>query len=259
MSAALTINVDPSLQLGPFEIAWHGLMTAIGIAAGAWLAARYSRERELDTEPLFALVIVIVVAGVIGAKVLYLAQHGALADPADWLRNQGYSIYGGLVGGGIAAGAWIRVNGLSPRYLDVLAAGLPLAIAVGRVGDLLIGEHYGPPSDLPWAVVYPNPDAAVPSNDVAYHPGGLYEIVLSLTILAVLWPLRHRFKRPTSLLWATLGAYAAGRFLMFFWRDDASAGPAGLNSAQLESLALVAVAVGGLLAVRRLAPSRGDE
>lgn len=46
---------------------------------------------------------------------------------------------------------------------------------------------------------------------------------------------------------------------MFFWRDDASAGPAGLNSAQLESLALVAVAVGGLLAVRRLAPSRGDE
>lgn len=253
MIAVLTIDINPSFQLGPFEVAWHGLMTAVGIGAGAWLAARYARERELDTEPLFSLVFVIVTAGIVGAKLLYIAQHdaGDLANPADWLQSHGYSIYGGLVGGGLAAGIWIWARGLSARYLDALAAGLPLALAVGRIGDLINGEHYGPATDLPWGIVYAHPDAPVPSHEIAYHAGGLYEIVLSLAILAVLWPLRHRFERPTTLLWATLAAYAGGRFLMFFWRDDVSAGIAGINSAQLESLVLVALALGALLVVSR--------
>lgn len=259
MIAVITINVDPSFQLGPVEGSWHGLMTALGILAGAWLAARYARERELDTEPLFSLVLVIVAAGVLGAKLLYVAQHdvAALLEPIEWLRNEGFSIYGGLVGGGLAAGVWIWARGLSPRYLDALAAGLPLALVVGRIGDLINGEHYGPATDLPWGIIYSHPDAPVPSHDVAYHPGGLYEVVLSLAILAVLWPLRNRFQRPTTLLWTTLAAYAGGRFLMFFWRDDASAGIAGINSAQLESLGLAIVALGALLFVSRL--PRGSE
>lgn len=247
MSAALTISLDPSIQLGPLEIAWHGLMVAVGIGVGAWLASRFATERGLDTGPLFSLVYVIVAAGIVGAKLLYVAQHGG-----GLLESTGYSIYGGLVGAGVAAALWIGANGLEIRYLDVLAAGLPLGMAIGRVGDLINGEHYGPPSDLPWAIVYSHPDSLTPSSDIAYHPGGLYEILLSLLIFSVLWPLRGRFQRPLTLFWTTIGAYAAGRFAMFFWRDDASGGLAGFNSAQLESLVLLAVSAAGFIAARRL-------
>lgn len=250
MSAVITIGIDPSIHLGPIEIAWHGLMTAVGIGVGAWLAARYASERGIDTEPLFSLVLIVLIAGVVGAKLLYVLQH----DPGAWMESRGYSVYGGLAGGALAAACWIRARGLSIGYLDVLAAGLPLGLAVGRIGDLINGEHYGPPSDLPWAIVYSHPDAPVPDNSIAYHPGGLYEVVLSLAIFAAIWPLRARFTRPTTLLWTTLGAYAAGRFAMFFWRDDASSGLAGLNSAQLESAALFAIAMAGLLIARRASP-----
>lgn len=242
MISAVTIDIAPTFQIGPLEVAWHGLMTATGIVVGFWLAVRYAAERGLDTDRLLPMVGLIVLAGMVGAKLLFVAQHGS----EGLLSSNGYSIYGGLVGGGLAAAGYVKAGRLSARYLDALAAALPLSMAVGRIGDLMIGEHYGPPSDLPWAIVYSHPDAPVPSSDVAYHPGGLYEVVLSLTIFAVLWPLRGRFVRPLTLLWATLGAYAAGRFVMFFWRDDASATIAGLNSAQLESLALLAVALAGL-------------
>lgn len=246
MIAALTISIDPNIHIGPVEVAWHGLMTAAALVVGAWLAARYTAERGLDVEQLFSMGGVIVAGGIVGAKLLYVAQH----DFEGLLSSSGYSIYGGLAGGGLAAAAYVQVRGLSLRYLDALAAALPLSMAVGRIGDLIIGEHYGPPSDLPWAIVYSHPDAPVPSNDIAYHPGGLYEVVLSLLIFVLLWPLRERFRRPLTLLWTTVGAYAMGRFVMFFWRDDASAGLAGINSAQLESLVLLAASAVGLFVAR---------
>ena len=56
---------------------------------------------------------------------------------------------------------------LGLRYLDALAAGFPLGMAIGRIGDVINGEHYGPVSDLPWAIRNTHPDADVPSNELA--------------------------------------------------------------------------------------------
>ena len=124
-------------------------------------------------------------------------------------------------------------------------------MAVGRVGDVISGEHYGPPTDLPWGVRLTHPDADVPSSAVAYHSGGLYEVVLAAAILALLWPLRRRFRRPTMLLWTALGLYATGRFLMFFYRSDSAQVSLGLNGSQWTSLVLVVVALVGASVVHR--------
>jgi len=70
-------------------------------------------------------------------------------------------------------------------------------------------------------------------------------------MLAVLWPLRHRFRWATALFWATVAFYSAGRFLMFFWRSDTTDLGFGLNLAQLTSVALLAVALAGLALARR--------
>lgn len=231
------------IHLGPVSIAWHGLMIGVGLVAGGWLALRYARERRLNRDEVMNLVLVLSLAGMLGARALYLLENdvGALLHPADWFGTRGYSFYGAMIFGVLAAALYLRWRGLGLRYLDALAAGFPLGMAVGRIGDVINGEHYGPASDLPWAIRYTDPDADVPSNALAYHSGGFYEVVLALVLLAVVWPLRHRFKRPGLLFYTIIGLYSAGRFAMFFVRSDSETLALGLSGAQWTSVALLAI------------------
>ena len=241
--AEITIGIDPEIHLGPLTLAWHGIGIAAGILAGGWLAGRFAAERGLSRDQLTNLVILIALAGIVGSRLFFLAEQdpGALVNPADWLGTRGFSFYGAMLLGvaAVAFALWRRA--LDRSYLDALAAGFPLGLALGRIGDVINGEHYGGPSDAPWAIRYTDSDADVPATGVAYHSGGLYEIVLGLAMLALVWPLRHRFKTPTHLLWLVVALYAAGRFVIFFFRDDSDELAAGLSNGQWTSLALIAV------------------
>lgn len=250
--------MDPTIELGPLTLAWHGIMSAAGIVAGAWAAARVARERQLAVEPLWTATVAAAIAGIVGARILFLAENdpAGLLDPGDWIGTRGFSIYGGIAFGGAAAAITLRRLGAGVRHLDVLAAGFPLGLAVGRIGDLINGEHFGPPSDLPWAIRYVHPEAEVPGAELAYHSGGLYEVVLGLLLLALIWPLRDRFRPPGTLLWSVIGLYAAGRFAMFFYRSDSDELWLGLAGSQWFSLAIVLMAVVGLGAARRTRASR---
>ena len=137
----------------------------------------------------------------------------------------------------------------------MVAVGFALGLAVGRIGDVINGEHYGPPSDFLLAVRNTHPEALTPYPAVAFHSGGLYGVLLGAAIFALLWPLRHRFRRPTMLLWAVVALYAAGRFVASFVRlDDPELG-LGLSGAQWTSVVLVLVAgLGALWARRRYGP-----
>jgi len=259
-AGVITINIDPMIDIGPVSLSWHGLGIAIGLLVGGWLALRVARERDLDTDQVLNLIFVMTVAGMLGARAFFLLENdaSALLTPADWLNTNGFSFYGGIIFGVPAVGFYLHRRDLSLSYLDALAAGFPLGMAVGRIGDVINGEHYGPVSELPWAVRNAHPDADVPSNALAYHSGGLYEVALALAMFAVIWPLRHRFKRPGSLLWTVIAAYAFGRFLMFFVRDDSTDLTLGLSVTQWTSLALLLVAVLGLvLSLRGPRPSQG--
>jgi phosphatidylglycerol:prolipoprotein diacylglycerol transferase len=243
--ATLNINVDPALDVGPISLPWHGLMTAVGIFVAGAVAWRYAAERELERERVFDLVLVTAIAGMVGARVLYLIEHdpGALLDPGEWLGTEGFSFYGAVILGPLAAYIYMRRVGIGLAYLDALASGFGLGLAVGRVGDILIGEHFGPPSQLPWAISYSHPEAHVPSPDVAYHPGAVYEALLGLAVFAVLWPLRHRLRTPGLMFASVVGLYAAGRFAIFFVRSDSDELAWGLTNSQWLSLALLIVAI----------------
>lgn len=245
--AAITIGIPPDFELGPLTLTWHGLMTALGLVVGTWVALRFADRRGLDSDRIVEVALVTALAGMLGARIFYLLLNdaGALLRPGDWLGDGGFAIFGGVFLATIAAGGLIAWRSLSWRYLDALAIGFPLGLAVGRVGDLINGEHYGPPSDRPWAVIHADPDASVPSNEIAYHDGGLYEIVLGLAIFFVILPLRDRFATPTMVFWLTLALYGAGRFVMFFYRSDSDPLAVGLNSAQWVSVLLMAAAALG--------------
>lgn len=258
MPAVITIGLSPEIRLGPLTLAWHGLMSAAGIFAGAALAAHLARRRGLDPDPVYTLTAIVAAAGIVGSKLMYLLVNAPadLLAPAAWLSSRGFAFYGALILAPPAVALWLRRSRLPFAYLDLAAVGFGLGMAVGRVGDLISGEHHGPASGALWAIAYSDPRAEVPRTGVGYQSGALYEILLGLAILAVAWPLRDRLRRPGQLLALVIGLYGLGRFAMFFVRSDSAQVALGLNEAQLVSVGvLLAAALGWVVAHRRPVPA----
>jgi phosphatidylglycerol---prolipoprotein diacylglyceryl transferase len=249
----ITIRIDPSIHIGPITVAWHGLTIAIGIVLGALLAGRWLRERGLASDPMYVIGVLVALGGVVGGRVFYLLERGGPV-----VGSNGFTFDGGVIlaGGLIAVYVWRKR--LSPGYLDVIAAAFPLGVAVGRIGDTINGEHYGPRSHFFLAVRNANPHALTPNPAFAYHNGGLYESLLALLIFAIVWPLRDRLRRPLDMTWLVLALFNAGRFAEFFLRYDSPKLALGLNNAQWTSLVLLIVVAIGWPVTRRLQARAGS-
>jgi phosphatidylglycerol---prolipoprotein diacylglyceryl transferase len=258
LPSVITIGIDPTIEIGPITLAWHGLTIAIGIVVGGLAAASDARRRGLETERLYVIGLILVIGALVGGRAFYLLEHGRLDDLGGWFGTTGFTFYGGFIAAALGIVYYVRRERLSPFYLDAVAAGLPLGIAIGRIGDVINGEHYGPATDFFLGVRNTHPDALTPSPDVAYHSGGLYEVLIAAIVFAIAWPLRKRLKRPLALMWLVIALFAAGRFFEFFLRSDSADLALGLEIAQWTSLLLLAVAaVGARLTLGRQPAARG--
>lgn len=253
MMGVITIGLGPEIHLGPLTLAWHGLTIALGIMAGGVAAARWLRQRGLDVDPLYTIGSLLAVGGIVGGRIFFILER----EPADLLRpsevfsTRGFTFDGGVILAATLIAVYVRRNGLSGRYLDGVALGLPLGVAVGRIGDVINGEHYGARSDFLLAVRNSHPEALTPDSAFAYQNGGLYEVILAALIFALIWPLRHRLPRVGDLAWLVLGLFSAGRFFEFFARDDSPQLALGLSNAQWTSIVLFVVVALGWGASRR--------
>ena len=212
-----------------------GLMTAWGL-----------RRRGIDPELAYSMLIAAMIGGVVGAKIHYLIANPEQASSAMF-SGSGLIWYGGLIGGTLAVWA-VAVFAKPPVALiaDAIGPALALSYAVGRVGCLLRGDDYGVPTDLPWAMSFPQ---GAPPTDQLVHPTQIYESLMSLAILAVLLlVLQPRFRRAGSLFWSYLALAGVERFLVEFVRTNEPVA-LGLTQAQWISVILFAsgVAVAGWL------------
>lgn len=245
--SVITIGIDPEIHLGPVTLAWHGLTIAIGIAIGAVVAGRALRERGLSVDPLYPLTSLLAVAGIVGGRIFYVIEHGG-----PLLGTRGFTFAGGLILAAAAVAVYARRHRLPVEYLAAIAVGLPLGVAIGRIGDIINGEHYGPRSDFLLAVRNSHPDAQTPDPSAAFHNGGLYEALAAAAIFSIVWPLRHRLRHPGDMVWLVLALFAVGRFIVLFGRSDPELA-LGLANAQWVSIGLlVTVAIGwGAIRSRR--------
>jgi phosphatidylglycerol---prolipoprotein diacylglyceryl transferase len=249
--SVITIDIDPTIEIGPITLAWHGLMIAVGIVVGGLAAAYDARRRGLEPERMYTVGLILAVGALVGGRAFYLLEHGRLDNFGAWFSTTGFTFYGGFIAAAVGIAYYVRHEHLSLSYLDAIAAGLPLGIAVGRIGDIINGEHYGPATDFFLGVRNTHPDALTPNPDVAYHSGGLYEVLIAATVFAIAWPLRKRLDRPLALMWLVIALFAVGRFFEFFLRSDSDDLALGLEIAQWTSLLLLAVAaVGAWLTLR---------
>jgi phosphatidylglycerol:prolipoprotein diacylglycerol transferase len=250
---SIVIDLNPNLfRIGPFSITWHGVFSVLGILAGARLGLWLLKKDGVDTTRSSDGVAWMVVVGLIGARVLYVWENFRLFAGGSLLRifsltEGGISQWGGLFGAMAGAYIWARRAHFSYwKIIDASGPATMIGLAIGRIGDVINGEHHGTPTNLPWGVDYVNP-ATLGEPGKVVHPEVAYEMVLCLVLLGALLPFHQKLKARlpagvTGLLY--LGVYAAGRFFLSFLRTDPSIF-LGLRQAQLASLAMVVFAAAG--------------
>lgn len=266
--AVLTIEIDINPEIREFWgllLTWHGVFTAVGIAAGVYVAVLVARRLGFIDDDVYSVALVAIPAGIIGARALYVVERWGdpgLENALDVIRlnEGGISIYGAVLGG-IAGGlvyVWFRKLPIR-RALDVSAFGAILGMAIGRIGDLINGEHFAEASSLPWAVKYTNlhspsvvshPECALDPFTLqipcAQHPAVGYEMLGDLLIFGLLFVILRLAKRDGVAFFSFLLLYSLMRFGVSELRLDSREIIAGLTTPQVTALCVLAISLAGL-------------
>jgi phosphatidylglycerol:prolipoprotein diacylglycerol transferase len=256
MTELLSINIglDPNVtKIGGLLITWHGVFTAIGIVAGVWLAVRIAESPRvgIDGDTAYTIGMIVVACGLVGARALYVLENYGDSPTIDSvgdifrITEGGISIYGAIIGGAI--GGWIyawRTKLRAAAGSDAAVFGMLLGMAIGRIGDLINGEHLAKATSLPWGVTYSHINSPGFEHSFALgptHPATTYEMIFDIVIigvLAVMWRLRP--KSGVIFVSAFL-LYAVMRFCVSFLRVDSHYPLLGLSTPQVTSLLVIIV------------------
>jgi phosphatidylglycerol:prolipoprotein diacylglycerol transferase len=226
-------------HLGSFPVGTYGLLLAIAFFAGSWLAQRQAKLDGIPSERISDLAIALLLAGVIGAKLLMIlvglltpaGQEGAMTFRD--IFTLGTLRAGGAIHGGVIAGAatffWkVRKAGLKTQTVgDAMVPGLALGQAIGRLGCFSAGCCYGTACSAPWAVTFTNPMAQQLSGTPlfqAIHPVQLYTFLANLAVMGLLLFLRHRRAFHGQILSAYFMLEGVQRLVVETWRGDLDRG-----------------------------------
>ena len=243
----ITINIDPILlSLGHFALRWYELIVATAMVVGIWVALREAKRKGLSDSQFADTIPWRIAGGMIGARLFHVIDHwpdeyAAYPVRALYVWEGGLAIWGGVIGGlaALAFFAWRRALSLSV-LLDTAVPGLVLGQAIGRIACVITGDAVGKPTAGPFGLAYSDPGAMVPQLNVYYAPTPVYEILMNLTIFAILWRLRKRSLPDGALFLVYLVLYSVGRFVITFWSAYKIIA-LGFNQAQWISLAGLAV------------------
>jgi phosphatidylglycerol:prolipoprotein diacylglycerol transferase len=251
---SIVMAVDPVIfRYSSIAIRWYGLMIALGIAAGIYVALRESRRLGIDEDATYNTALWGVVGAIVGARLFHVVDRFDfyLQNPSTIfaLQQGGLAIWGAVIGGLVAGGLYCRYAGLSlQKMADVAAPAILLGQIIGRLGCLINGDAYGAHVDLPWSIQYVHPDALIPDLGEPTHPYPLYEMLWNTAVLGIIWRMRRGNYRPGTTFLSYLVLYALGRFVLTFVREEAIV-VLGLQQAQVMAL-LIGLAAVPLLARR---------
>ncbi|MGH2357843.1 MAG: prolipoprotein diacylglyceryl transferase [Candidatus Limnocylindria bacterium] len=200
--------IDPvALEIGPLQLHWYGIIIAAAVLVSAMLGARVARHLGENPEDGWSMLLWVVVLAVLGARIYHVVHEWERVyanDPLLVLQvwRGGLGMPGVIAGGALAVFLYTRTHGLSPaRWMDIMAPAVLLGQAIGRLGNFVNQELYGPPTTLPWGVpidaahrIGPWMDLnAYPVETTRFHPLFAYEGLLNLVGMLVLLLIIRRF------------------------------------------------------------------
>ncbi len=256
--------------IGNLSVHWYGVIIAIAVMVGTFLAEREIKQRGGHSDFIWDLIIWVVPAGIIGARLWYVVNDLAGGspyfsdDPVRIFRvwEGGLHIYGAVLFGILTA--WWYSNRRRFDFwmlLDSLAPVLLISQALGRVANFINQELYGPPTDLPWGVSIAAENRILPWNDLAafpvettrFHPTFFYESIWNLlAAVLIIWFVRKfgpKFK-PGAAFYSWLLLEGVGRFWLEFFRPDQPRIP-GTDLSYSRLIAMIMALAGAFLLMVR--------
>lgn len=234
--------------IGSFKVYFYGIIIMVGVIAAVFISIRRSLEYGQNSEFVWDMVPWLLISGLIGARMWHvltpsksmgIGANYYFSHPVEILniRQGGLGIPGAVIGG--AFGLWFFSKRKDLKFLtwvDIISPGLALAQAIGRWGNYINQELYGPPTDLPWGI-FIDPAHRISGFEeyTHFHPMFLYESIWNLINFLVLLILSRKLKErllPGDIFCAYLINYGIGRFILEFIRIDASY-VGGINANQI--------------------------
>ena len=243
-----------TIHVGPLKFNAYGMCIAVGVFAAVWLASRRWVARGGSSDDVPAIAMWAVPGGVVGARLYHVATdwkdyRGRWGDTVK-IWDGGLGIWGGVALGVIVGLMIGRRRGLSlPVLLESAAPAIPLAQAIGRIGNWFNIELFGGPSKLPWALEVPTRKRPPAYRDITtFHPTFLYELVWNLFVVGLVLVVEKRFSRrlkPGRLFAVYVAGYTFGRFWIERLRVDKAFRLLGfrINELVAGSVFLIAMAV----------------
>ena len=257
-----------------FGIHWYGILIVTGVTLGAFYASWRAKQDGEDPDHVWNGLIVAIILAIAGARLYHVFSEPAggmvgwsyyRQHPIEilYIWHGGLGIYGAIVGGvlGVVIYAW-RAQLRPLQWLDYGAPGLALGQAIGRWGNFINQELYGPPTNASWGLIIAPQHRIIPYNDLAayppdtlFHPTFLYESLWALLLFVTLALIARRWKDRLldgDIFLGYIIGYPLGRFFVEYLRPDAwRLGP--IAAAQL--FAIISVVAGvALLIVRHARP-----
>ena len=244
------------LSQGSFVLSWHGFFSFVAVATAVYLVGRWAPLRGIDPDTIYSIAFWAIIGGVIGARLVHVVddwnefyRHSPGQIFAIW--RGGIGIWGGILGGFVGGSAYaLWAKHPVGVIADLTAPALLLVQTIGRLGDIVNGEHCARATDFFLGFVWTSPDSDAricegvngTGIDVAVQPVIAYEMVWNMMALFVLWKLRGRL-RPDGMLFALyLALYAIGRFAVSFARAD-DVWALGMQEAHYIALIVLAITV----------------
>ena len=228
--------------IGNIEISSFSTMVLVAFLVAYFIGESELKRKGLNSNLADLLLIACVIGGLGGSKVLFLYQNVGfsdfISDPVRYLAS-GFTFLGGFLGALLLM--WFVTQMKRVKYLlvtDAAAPALVLAYGIGRIGCLLVGDDYGVPTNLPWAIAFPN---GSPPTFLAVHPTQIYDTISMLIFFAILWTIR---KKDFPIGWmtaVTLMVLGVQRFMVEFLRSTTPSFVPGLSQAQVISRILVLI------------------
>ena len=220
--------VSQSFKVGFLTVRYYSLFFVAGVVIAYFIAKAKALKKGISETVFDEMIFWTVLFGFISARIYYVLfyfdQYTSNLSEIFKVWHGGLAIYGGLIGGVITLYFLSKKHNVNFFSLtDVIVLGLPLAQAIGRLGNYFNYEAFGKPTDLPWKMFVPanfRPDGFQSSS--FFHPTFAYEIVSNLLVFLVLWRISKKTNNPGILTGAYLILYSIGRFFIESIRLDSA-------------------------------------
>lgn len=245
------------IEFGFIKIFTYGLLVATGFFVAILFAANLAKKEGLDPQKVIDLCFYILIASLLGARFLYVVVEYKyfLAHPLEVFKfwKGGLVYYGGLIFAVIVAIIYMKKKAMPVwQIADILAPSVAIGQAIGRWGCFFAGCCYGVKTDVPWAIVFTDPNSLAPRG-IPLHPTQIYLSLNALVIFSILLWLRKRKTFDGQIIWTYGVLYSIGRFIIEYFRGDdrGYAVESLLSTSQFIGLFILGVSIFMLIVMRR--------